>query len=122
MMFYLGKWKYRATYFEGAYLCEYFKMMPFLYLVKDKKVHNVHVKFHNNPSIFQFMVEIAIHGDHWNESIVCQGRKECDNCLLLGLLGSILYEVNLPSWDGQESHLLSDFFVHAPNQTPKNEL
>jgi len=47
--------------------------MIFLCLVKDKRVDNAHLKFHNISSIFQFIVELAMHGGHWNENYsVCK--------------------------------------------------
>jgi len=36
----------------------------FLCLVKDKRVENAHLKFHNNLIILQFLVEFALHNSH----------------------------------------------------------
>jgi len=45
--------------------------------MQDKRVENVHIKFHNiQSSHFAILVELAMHGDHLNESNVCKKNKK----------------------------------------------
>jgi len=60
--------------------------MTSLCWVKVKRVENAHLKFHNIPSIFQFIVELAMHRGHWNESSICKKNK---NGILVFSLNSL---------------------------------
>jgi len=60
--------------------------------MKDKRVEDAQLKFHNILVILQFLVELAMHGGHWNESSLCKKNKKWHTCLNLELLDLPLFE------------------------------
>jgi len=80
----------------------------FLCSLKDKRVENLHIKFHNIPSIFQFMVELAMHNGDWNERSVCKKKKN-GTLVSLNLTFSRWARITLVGW----------LLVHAQTNPPK---
>ena len=61
--------------------------------MKDMRVENAYVKFHNILVILQFWVELAMHKGHSNESIVWKEKKNGLNYLLIRLFEFVIFEV-----------------------------
>jgi len=78
--------------------------------LKYKRVENAHLEFHNILVILQFLVELAMHDGHWNES---SKKQESIH------LSSPWIPCICPFWVRQQSHWLADFLVHAQIK-PKN--
>jgi len=73
--------------------------------VKDKRVENTHLKFHNILVILQFLVELTTHNGHRNESSVCK-KKEW-------------IHFDLSFFRLQQCHWLADFFIYDQNDSKK---